>query len=116
MLKLFKLFTITVAMFVTFSFTSAQTLPSNKDILMNYAQQLHNQTSAPLPNYILEKLIVEVKPPVQYDRAVGSQSPGLGGLGALACIVGLIGALSDPANAGSWWTLCGVGFLISIIF
>ena len=117
MLKIFNLFTLIIAMMAIFSCTSvAQTTPINKDVLMNYAQQLHNQTSAPVPNYILGKLITETKQPVQYDRVVGSQSPGFGSIGALACIVGLIGALSDPANASSWWTLCGVGLLIAMIF
>ena len=87
----------------------------SKDAWMNYAQQMYSETTAPLPHYVLGKLVTETKQqPVLYQG--GTQRSPLSGLGAVAFLVGLIGALADPANADQWWTVCLIGLAVYLLF
>jgi len=101
---------------VGFSSVSFSQEKEANDLLMKHVQSLQAQNQ-PIPNYFLGKIITQTdtKQPTSFQTRYGNPSP-LASLGAIAFVVGLIGALSDPANSNSWWTVCLIGLFVYLLF
>lgn len=115
---MFHRFLLVIALFIGVCLpVKGETQPAPAaDPWMNYAQKAYVETSAPLPHYVLGRILTDTKQPTQYQSGQMQQRSPLSGLGALACLVGLIAALADPAHASEWWTVCFVGFLVYLFF
>ena len=113
--KVYILIAVTAALLVIFSFNAtAQTAvpeKNEKDIFTSYMQK-----NMPTSNYMLGKYLTTAEQQqVLYQGYAPQRSP-LSGLGAVAFLVGLIGALADQEHASEWWTVCIIGFFVYWLF